>query len=226
MYNLPAYVPAIFLTTFFVTVLFFYLAAKYAVPVLAILLFWAGFQAVLGVNFFYTETSSLPPRILLMALPPFILIAVLFATAKGRRFIDGLDIKFLTLLHIIRVPVELVLFWLFLGKLAPQLMTFEGRNFDIIAGVTAPFVYYFGFVKKVLHKKILIAWNFICLALLINIVVNAALSAPSVLQQFAFKQPNIAILYFPFNLLPSVIVPLVLFAHLAAIRQLQKTSFR
>jgi hypothetical protein len=64
------------------------------------------------------------------------------------------------------------------------------------------------------------------LGLLINIVVNAALSAPSVVQQFAFEQPNIAILYFPFNLLPAVIVPLVLFSHLAAIRQLLRYKKR
>jgi hypothetical protein len=37
---------------------------------------------------------------------------------------------------------------------------------------------------------------------------------------FAFDQPNIAVLYFPFNWLPSCIVPLVLLSHLAAIRQL------
>jgi hypothetical protein len=224
MYNLPTYVPAVFLATVFVTIIFFYLAAKHAVTALAVILFWAGFQAILAVNFFYTITSSLPPRILLMIVPPFILIAGLFVTARGRRFTDSLDIRFLTLLHVVRIPVEIVLFWLFLGKLAPQLMTFEGRNFDIIAGITAPFIYYFGCIKNILHKNILLGWNVICLALLINIVVNAALSAPSVVQQFAFGQPNIAILYFPFNLLPAVIVPLVLFSHLAAIRQLLRSA--
>jgi hypothetical protein len=39
-------------------------------------------------------------------------------------------------------------------------------------------------------------------------------------QQFAFDQPNIAVLYFPFIWLPSCVVPLVLLSHLAAIRQL------
>jgi hypothetical protein len=40
------------------------------------------------------------------------------------------------------------------------------------------------------------------------------------LQQFAITQPNIAVQYFPFNWLPSVVVPLVLFSHLASIQQL------
>jgi hypothetical protein len=51
----------------------------------------------------------------------------------------GLDKKILTLLHIIRIPVELGLYWLFIYKAIPQLMTFEGRNFDILVGLTVPF---------------------------------------------------------------------------------------
>ncbi|HUQ96495.1 MAG TPA: hypothetical protein VM010_02440, partial [Chitinophagaceae bacterium] len=38
--------------------------------------------------------------------------------------------------------------------------------------------------------------------------------------QLAFDQPDIAVLYFPFVLLPGVVVPVVLLSHLAAIRQL------
>jgi hypothetical protein len=122
--------------------------------------------------------------------------------------------------HIIRIPVEIVLFWLFLNKTIPQLMTFEGRNFDILSGLTAPFTYYFGFVKQNLSRNMLLIWNFICLGLLINIVANAALSIPTPFQQFGFEQPNIAVLHFPFVWLPGCLVPMVLFAHLVNIRQL------
>jgi hypothetical protein len=99
-------------------------------------------------------------------------------------------------------------------------MTFEGRNFDILSGITAPVIYYFVFIKKNMSRKALLLWNFICLGLLFNIVINAILSVPAPFQQFAFEQPAIAIQYFPFIWLPSVIVPLVLLSHLAAIRQL------
>jgi len=137
-------------------------------------------------------------------------------------FIDNMDVKMLTLLHAIRIPVELILFGLFINKTIPEAMTFEGRNFDILSGLTAPFIYYFGFVKKTLDKKIILAWNFICLALLINIVATAILSAPFTFQKLAFDQPNIAILYFPFVWLPCCIVPIVFLSHLASIRQLHK----
>jgi hypothetical protein len=43
-------------------------------------------------------------------------------------------------------------------------------------------------------------------------------------QQFAFEQPNTAMLYAPYNLLPGIIVPVVMFSQLAAIRKLMATS--
>jgi len=222
MNNLPAYISIIFTLSTILTVILFYKAANHSKKVIAVLFAWILLQSILGIAGFYTVTNTVPPRLVFLALPALIVIVVLFISAKGKSFIDGLNIKWLTILHIVRVPVELVLFWLFLNKAVPQLMTFEGRNFDIAAGLTAPLVYYFGFIKNSLSKKILLTWNFICLALLLNIVVNAVLAAPTFFQQFAFEQPNIAILYFPFNLLPAVVVPLVLLAHLATIRQLLK----
>jgi hypothetical protein len=153
-------------------------------------------------------------------MPPMLLIVLLFFTKRGKQFIDGLDIKILTLLHVIRVPVEITLFWLFSHKAVPVEMTFEGRNFDILCGITAPFVYYFGYVKGVLNKTTIIAWNIACVLLLANTVVTAVLSAPSPFQRFGFDQPNIALFHFPFVWLPSCLVPIVFLANLAAIRKL------
>jgi len=167
-------------------------------------------------------TNVMPPRFGLLLLPPVVLIIAIFFTAKGMLFIDGFDVKTLTLLHVVRIPVELTLYWLFAHKAAPQLMTFEGRNFDILCGLTAPIIWYFGYIKHVLHKNVLIAWNIICLLLLANIVVTAVLAAPFPFQRFAFNQPNIALFYFPFVWLPAFIVPAALLAHLISLRRLVK----
>ena len=220
MGNLPFYISILFGVATLLTVLAFYKVANYSKTVIAILILWLTMQAIISSTGFYANFDSIPPRFMLLILPPLILILILFFTKKGRHFIDSLDIKTLTLLHVIRIPVEIVLFWLFVHKSVPQIMTFEGRNFDILSGITAPFVYYFGFVKNKLDKKIILAWNFLCLALLINIVSIALLSAPFPFQKFAFNQPNIALAYFPFVWLPCCIVPLVLFSHLVSIRQL------
>ena len=220
MKDLPFYIPAIFVLTTGLTLWFFYRTTNRSRAALIIALLFLAVQMALGLMGFFQVTDTLPPRFVLLAPPPVLLIISLFFSAKGKHFLDSLDLKFLTLLHIVRIPVELVLYWLFLHQGVPELMTFEGRNFDIFSGLTAPLVYYFGFVKKKLSRKVILLWNFICLGLLFNIVINAILAAPTPIQQFAFDQPNIAILYFPFVWLAGFIVPVVLLAHLAAIRQL------
>lgn len=136
---------------------------------------------------------------------------------------DGLSLQHLTLINLVRIPVELVLYLLFLNKTIPELMTFEGRNFDILAGLTALPIMYLAFQKGQLVKpRLLLTWHILCLLLLFNIVITAILSVPSPFQKLGFEQPNIAILYFPFSWLPTFIVPAVLFGHLVSIRQLLK----
>ncbi len=222
MENLPSYIAIAFGLITFLNVYLFYKASKYPTITLIVLLGWLLLQAVLGLQLFYTVTDVMPPRFIFLLAPTLVVMIGLFATSKGRQYLDSLDVKTLTLLHIVRIPVELLLFQLFVYKTVPELMTFEGRNFDILSGLTAPVVYYFGYVKNVISKKMILVWNFLCLGLLFNIVTNAVLSAPLPFQQFAFDQPNIAVLYFPFVWLPCCVVPLVLFSHLVSIRQLLK----
>lgn len=181
---------------------------------------WLIVQAILGQTGFYEVNDTIPPRFVFMVLPPLLFIIILFNTQNGKQYIDHLDIKKLTLLHIIRIPVEIVLFGLFVVNLVPQLMTFEGANFDIFSGISAPIMYYYLSRKQTYSKNLMIIWNILCLLLLFIIVGIAILSAPSPLQKLAFNQPNIGVLYFPFNWLPSFIVPVVLFCHLAALRKL------
>ena len=220
--NLPDYISFIFILTVFLTVYIFYLAAKDSKTVLLVLFVWLIIQGVISFTKFYTLTNGFPPRFLLVTLPAIVFIIGCFTTSNGRKFIDSLDLQTLTWLHIVRIPVELVLLRLYLHGAIPKLMTFEGRNFDILSGITAPLIVYFGFTKKTLNSKWILIWNCTCLGLLLNIIVNAILSAPFPFQQFGFEQPNIAILYFPFIWLPCCVVPLVLFSHLATIRRLIK----
>ena len=177
-------------------------------------------QTILGLRNIYTHTSSFPPPLLLLVSPALIGIIILFASKKGRKLIDSFDQRWMTWLSIIRVPVEFILLALFIYKQVPQLMTFEGRNFDILSGLSAPFIAYFGYTKRKISRPALLFWNFICLGLLLNVVIHAVLSAPGPLQRMAFDQPNVAVLHFPFVWLPGFVVPAVLLSHLVNIRQL------
>lgn len=229
--NLPIYISVLFSCTTIATLLLLVWIIKNATSektrksakyIAIVSVVWLVIQAVLSWNNIYnTNTDAFPPKIILFGVLPVICtIIVVFSISKGRHFIDSLPLKNITYLNIVRIPVELVLYWLFLNKTIPQMMTFEGTNFDILAGISAPFIAYYAFEKKKISLNFVLLWNIISLGLLLNIVVTAMLSAPSPIQKIAFDQPNIAILNFPFCWLATFIVPIVLFGHLVSIRKL------
>jgi hypothetical protein len=213
-----------FILTALLTGWLFLRATKNSRSTLFIFIIWLSAQALISLSGFYYRSFDFPPRILFLVFPALLMILGLFITGKGRKYLDGLSLSQLSLVHVMRIPVELVLYLLFLKKAVPQLMTFAGMNFDILAGLTAPIIYYFGGVRKQLSRAFLLIWNILGLGLLLNIIAIAVFSLPYPFQRFAFDQPNMAVLYFPFAWLPGFVVPLVLVSHLAAIRQLVRDT--
>lgn len=208
-------------STVFVAAMLFK-ATRYSLATLLVSLVWVAAVSSLAWKGFYRDGMAMPPRMMFMVGPPVLIILFLFLTTKGRAFIDNINPADTTLLHVVRLPIEIMLHQLFLASLIPQLMTYEGWNFDIFSGVTAPLVFYFGYVKKKLSSNILLTWNFVCLVLLFIIVTVSILSAQTPFQKLAFEQPNVGVTYFPFAWLPAIVVPAVLFSHLVNIRHLLK----
>jgi hypothetical protein len=213
-----------------VTVLWFWVAARRSNPALANvllvgLLAWVAVQGILAALGVHQNLAARPPRLLLFAiLPTLLLIVAACATERGRRFMDGLPLGTLTYLNVVRIPVELVLYGLFLSKEVPELMTFAGRNPDMLAGLTAPLVGLWGFTRPRLSREVVRLWHILALLLLLNIVFWAIVASPLPLQLVALDTPNVAVLKFPFVWLPAVVVPIVLFGHVVALRQLSKAS--
>ena len=217
--TLPLWLSLLFGLTTALAVLLFYLAAQHSGRMLAVVLAWLLGQSALSLSGFYTVANSLPPRLVFALGPPLLLLLSRLATARGRAFLDSLQLDMLTLLHVVRLPVELGLYGLYIHGAVPRIMTFEGGNWDILMGLSAPLVY--GLVRRQRPGRwALLVWNGLGLVLLGNIVMVAVLSAPSPVQRLAFEQPNVALLHFPFSWLPAVLVPLVLLAHVAALWQL------
>ena len=218
---MSSHVPVVFVLTTLATIELFTRAAPSPGRVRLVLLAWIGLQGAIAATGFYTETRSLPPRFALAIGPPLVAIVLLFATAAGRRFVDSLNLRALTWMHTVRVPVELTLYWLFQAGLVPRLMTFEGVNFDIISGLTAPVAALLFFRAGRPKRALVLGWNVVCLLLVLNIVTRGILSVDTPFQQFGFDQPNAGLMLFPYVWLPALIVPVVVLAHLVAFRQLR-----
>ena len=220
--DLPLYVYLTFAIAFFTALYFFFKASKDNYFSIISILIYGMIISVFAYNGFYLAKDAFPPRIIFF-LGPIILSGTLSIYYKPlNKWLKTFDVKYLTILHTIRLPIELVLFWLFLYEYIPELMTFTGRNPDVLLGITAPIIYWLVFKSKKVGKKGLLIWTSISLASLINIVTNAVLATPTILQIFAFDQPNKAVFYFPFILLPGIIVPLVLVSHIAVFLNYKK----
>jgi hypothetical protein len=195
--------------------LLFYLGTGKNLLILFIGLLWLIISGLLSYSNFFQNTTALPPRMLWILLPAFILVVLCYVNINTK------DIKpsYLIATHTLRLPVELILYKLFLKGSIPILMTFQGWNFDIIIGISAILLLaYFGFGRKKINATFFRVWNILGLFFLITIVSIAILSTPSPIQLFAFESPNLALISFPYTLLPAVIVPIVLLSHLFCLK--------
>ena len=224
--GLPVHVSFVFFLTTLLSVWFLVSAVRKAAEsstpyrILVFLVpLWMLLTGYLATTDFYRYSEAIPPRVVAFGvLPSVFVIAIYFVAFRG--FIDSLPLTTLTILHVVRIPVELVLLWLYQNGQVPILMTFEGWNFDILSGITAPIIYWIAFRRGRINRTLLILWNLAALGLLINIVTIAVLSFRTPFQRLAFDQPNVGVTHLPFIWLPAIIVPIVLFAHLAALYKL------
>ncbi|MFA6457056.1 MAG: hypothetical protein WCW40_09565 [Bacteroidota bacterium] len=182
---------------------------------------WFFLQYFAGtMGFFAQGLGGLPPKIMIVVLPNFILIFYLWFSTKGGEIAQQFDLVFLTLFQSFRIFVELIL-WQLAGKeLLPSVMSFEGRNFDVLIGVTAPVVAYL-FSKGKISNLGLIIWNIGGIVLVTNVVLHGMLSLPGI-ELIRTNVPNFIISYAPFNLLPGVLVPIAYILHVFALRKLLK----
>lgn len=226
--DVPGYVSITFILTTFLAVGILLNAVKkaaftsFAGKLLGFLIaFWIFFQAILAQSGLYLDLS-IPPKLVLFGVLPALGLILGYFVFFRRGFIDELPLEHLTFVHVVRIPVEFVLLWLFRSQVIPQSMTFEGRNFDILAGLTAPIVWWFAFRNEKPNRGVLLVWNFIALLLLVNIVATAVAAFPAFNPNAAATATNRAVLYFPYVWLPTIVVPIVLFSHLASIYRLFK----
>ena len=219
MNYLPLPIVVFFLGVTALALFLFGRAVRGSKPAIVVSVVWMVLQSAVALSGFYLFTNTVPPHFILAVAPPIILIAGLFLTQAGRSFVDRMDLKWCILVHTIRIFVEVTLYWLFLYKQVPALMTFEAGNLDILAGLTVPFVWW-AFNTGKIGRRGLFIWNALGLLGVLNALGRAMLSAPFRFQRFAFDQPTVAILHFPFVLLPAFIVPAVLLCHFAVFRKL------
>jgi hypothetical protein len=184
------------------------------------LVVWAIVITIASSSGFSGKFELFPINIVPFVVVPLITVLILLFHKDTNSIIAHINIKILTQLQVFRVFVEIVLWLLFIQNRLPEQMTFEGQNFDIIAGLTSLLVARF-FLNS---RGLMIVWNIIGLGLLINIVSIAILSMPTSLRVFENEPANTIVTQFPFIFLPAFLVPLAYTLHFLSLKKLLMKS--
>lgn len=187
--------------------------------IVTILMGWALIVSIWSFYEFMANWSIFPLNLLPVIAIPLVTVIVTLFSPRLSLILDNIPQENLVALQSFRFFVELLLWALFAVNVLPEQMTFEGRNFDILVGITAPIIA--GLIKRnKISRTGLILWNFAGLALLINIVTVAILSTPSPLRVFMNEPANTIVTQFPVSWLPGLLVPLAYTLHFYSLKQL------
>ncbi len=180
---------------------------------------WLLLTGALAASGVLNDFSSFPPAIMPLIIVSWLIVISIVASPLGSKIANRSPLAFLVGFQVFRVAVEIVLLLLHRAGRVPIQMTFEGLNWDILSGISAPLVALM-IARKVLPNWGVLIWNLASLGLLINIVVISILSMPTSLHIFFNGSDNTFIATLPYIWLPTLLVPAALFGHLLVFRHL------
>jgi hypothetical protein len=160
--------------------------------------------------------DATPPPFAVLVVGILGVTAALACTAYGRRLALGLPLWVLIGIQGFRLPLELAMHAMYERGVMPEQMSYSGRNFDIVTGITALMVAWLVRSGRV-GRRVVLMWNVLGLLLVLNVVTVGILSTPR-FRLFGEESVNVFITYPPFVWLPAVMVLAALAGHLIVFR--------
>jgi hypothetical protein len=192
--------------------------SKYATWVSVPVLLWIIFQSTLSLNRWYMDRATahlLFPYLFTSAC----ILAIIFIP-QLREWALGLRAEILIALQLIRLPLEALMHWAAYHRQTPLALTFYGGSVELLIAVATPIMLYL-FRKNTSGNRLwLLIWSYAGVASLTMLWLRSLLSAPSTIQNWGFEIPNYLMVHFPGSWIATVIIPILLFAHLAVAAQL------
>ncbi|HEY5618357.1 MAG TPA: hypothetical protein VIK60_10445 [Vicinamibacterales bacterium] len=177
---------------------------------------WMGVTWIAADSGVLRRWDATPPPLAFLIAGIVALAAAIAFSRYGGRLAAGLPIAALIALQGFRLPLELAMHEMYERGVMPVQMSYSGRNFDIITGVSA-FVVAGLVAGGRAGRWVIVAWNVLGLLLLLNVVTIAILSTP-LFRYFGDDRLNVWVTYPPFVWLPAVMVLAALAGHLLVFR--------
>lgn len=160
-----------------------------------------------------------PPTMLLVLVASGAIAIALGLSRLGLQIALAVPLAALVGVQGFRLVLELAMHRAYVEGLMPVQMSYSGRNFDIVTGISALLVG--GWLATGRRSLTLVAaWNLLGVATLANVLVVAQLSAPTPFRVFMEEPANVWISRAPWVWLPSVMVLSALLGHLLVLRRL------
>jgi hypothetical protein len=183
---------------------------------------WLGVLAVLAGQGYFLDFDSMPPRLALAGLLPLAAGLLMLPTHGTRHFLAVTPPERLVYLQSFRILMEIILWALSVQGRAPKLMTFEGRNFDILIGLTAIPIGWMVVERRAWPAWVGSAWNVAGIIVLANVVIHAQLALPTPFRAFVTEPTTAFLATFPYIWLPGFLVPFAFWLHAGSLVQLAR----
>jgi hypothetical protein len=172
----------------------------------------------------FTRLDILPPPFVVMNLAILTLIFILgmgYGGQFGNKIVSDVPVQTLVALQVFRLPLELLMLRAAKLEIMPIEFSMLGYNFDVLTGLGALLLILYAARKKSIPKAWVWSWNVMGIGFLLVIAVLAVMTSPN-LHAFGGEPAHINswILYFPYSLLPSLLVSFAVFGHLLLTRKL------
>lgn len=186
---------------------------------------WLALTFLLAERGVFRVFGSAPPRLMLLPIGALVTTLVLSRTPLFRRLTHASPLWWPVALQSFRLLLELIFLRLHREGVIPEQMTFEGRNLDILVGLSAPFMALF-IARWRAGRGPILAYNLVSLGLLLNIVGIAVTSFPGPLDAHWSGGSSAAVANPPFVWIPALLVPLAFFGHVVSLQQIASLARR
>ena len=181
---------------------------------------WLALSSLIAASGALRRFDAIPPPFAFLVLVVLALGVGLSFSPLGTLLVRGLPLWALVGSQVFRFPLELIMHRAAVEGVMPPQMTYTGRNFDILTGISAGLLGWWLTRARVAPSTVAL-WNLFGLALLINVVSIAILSTP--LFRWYGSDPSRVltfVTYPPFVWLPAILVTAALVGHLLVWRKL------
>jgi hypothetical protein len=188
--------------------------------IVAMMCGWMAFTGFMAYSGPLAEFASSLPWIPMLALVQLAFIFWLGWFSSWSDVLAKIPQVVLVGLQCFRLPVELLLATLGIRRLLAIEMTYYGRNFDVLVGLTAIILAIW--VKRRGEqplRHVVLLWNVMGLSLITVVLAHGLLSIPYPSQLLHLSVPTFIIAQFPVVWLLTVLVPMAYLLHLASIKR-------